>query len=183
MPQYIEESKSLEVPPASGIPGLLRTVEGILERPRVQEVIITPGKVSYKRFRREDEQEQPLEINLDTVMPAAVVRNSQLEELRLGSDNAAVAVGQLFAKAHMDGMNPIAFVGGPSGLFFSWHVKSTGIVLAKEECYGIPFFSSTDFPNEALILCTGYSRRAYLPDTVRAYKITIPLLIKKTATP
>jgi hypothetical protein len=182
MPQYVEESKVLEVPPASGIPGLLRTVEGILERPRVQEVVITPGKVSYKRFRREDEQELPLDVSLDTVMPAAIIRNSQLEELRLVSDNAAVVVSQLFAKAHMDGMNPIAFVGGPGGLFFAWHTKTTNVVLSKEECYGIPFLSSTDFPNEALILCTGYNRRAQLPDTVRAYKITIPLL-KKTAIP
>lgn len=180
MPQYIEEKRDIEVPTASGIPGLLKIIERILERPRVQEVLLSKGKVSYKRYRREDEQEQELDTDLETVMPAAVVRNSQLEELPLLSDNAAIAVAQLFTKAHMDGMNPVAFVGGQSSLFFTWHLRTTNIVLAKEECYGIPFLPAPGFPDEALILCTAYGRRALLPETVRSYKITIPLLRKST---
>lgn len=182
MPNYIEEKKELDVPPASGIPGFLKVIEGILERPRVQEVVIAKGKITYRRFRREDEPETPVEVDLATVMPAAVIRNSLLEELKLLTDNAAITVSQLFTKAHMDGMSPIAFVSGPSSLFFTWHARTAHVVLAKEECYGLPFLSAPDIPDETLILCAAYSRRSSLPDTVRAYKITIPML-RKAKTP
>lgn len=181
MPNYIEEKKEIDVPPASGIPGFLKVVAGILERPRVQEVLISKGKITYRRFRREDESEQPLEVDLETVMPAAVVRNSAVEELIVMSNNAAVGVSQLFAKAHMDGMSPIAFVSGPGSLFFAWHTRTTSIVLSHDECYGLPFLSAPGIPDETLLLCAAYSRRSTLPDTVRSYKITIPLL-RKTKT-
>lgn len=180
MPAYIEEKKEIQVPPATGIPGFLKVVAGILERPRVQEIVLSKDKITYRRFRREDEAEAELEMDLATLMPMAVIRNSQLEELRLITDtNAATVVSQLFAKAHMDGMNPIAFASGPNSLFFAWHARTTNVVLAKEECYGVPFLADPELPNEALVLCTGYSRRAALPDTVRSYKITIPFLKEK----
>lgn len=179
MPNYIEEKKDIEVPPATGIPGLLRAISSVLELKRVQRVVVEVGRISYTRFRREDEPELPAaELDLSTLMPAAVIRNSELEELRLLADNAAVGIAQLFSKAHMDGMNPIALVGSPSSLFFAWHVKTTGVVLAKTECYGLPFLADPDLSDEALVLCTAYSRRATLPDTVRCYKLTVPLLRK-----
>jgi len=177
MPAYIEETKEIPVPPATGVPGFLKVVAGILERPRVQEIVLSKDKITYRRFRRDDEAETELEIDLATLMPFAVIRNSQLEELRLLTEtNAAAAVGQLFAKAHMDGMNPIAFAGGPNSLFFPWHARTTNVVLAKEECYGLSFLADPELPDEALFLCAGYGRRAALPDTVRSYKITIPFL-------
>ena len=178
MSQYVEESKELEVPPATGIPGFLKVLTNILERARVQRVVIEKGKVSYTRFRREDEAEQPFEVELSTLMPSAVVRNSQLEEIKVIADNAAVGMGQLFAKAHMDGMSPIALVGSPNSLFFLWHVRSTSVVLAKDECYGLPFLPDPEIPDESLILCTAYSKRSMLPDTVRCYKLTVPLMRK-----
>lgn len=177
MPSYIEEKKEIPVPPATGVPGFLKVVAGILERPRVQEIVLGKDKITYRRFRRDDEAETELEVDLDTLMPLAVIRNSQLEELRLITEtNAAAAVSQLFTKAHMDGMNPIAFASGPHSLFFSWHTRTTSVVLAKEECYGLPFLADPGLPDEALFLCTGYGRRAALPDTVRSYKIAIPFL-------
>ncbi len=175
MPNYIEETKEIEVPPASGVPGFLRVVSSILERSRVQEIIISKGKIVYRRFRKEDEPEKPLEVDLDTLLPSYVIRGSEVEELPLNTENAAVAVGQLFSKSHMDGFNPIALVGGSDSLFFSWHAKTTGVVVARDECYGLPFLPDHNIPNEAVILCTGYGRRASLADTVRCYKISIPL--------
>jgi hypothetical protein len=178
MPSYIEETKEIEVPPASGIPGYLKIIESVLERPRIQEVVLAKGRITYRRFRREDEPSEVSDIEFDDIMPAAVIRNSQLEELKLLSDNAAVAVSQLFTKAHMDGVNPIALVGGGKSLFFPWHTKTTSVVLAQQECYGLPFLSTPAIPDEALILCAAYERRAHLPATVRSYKITIPLIRK-----
>ncbi len=181
MPQYVEEKKELEVPVATGIPGFLKVLTGILERPRVQKVTIEKGKITYLRYRREDEPDQELEVELTTLMPAAVIRNSLLEEVSLLADNAAIGVSQLFAKAHMDGLNPVALVGSMNSLFFVWHVRTTKVVLAKDECYGLPFLPDKDIPDETLILCAAYSKRAMLPDTARCYKMTIPLM-RKTKT-
>lgn len=176
MPNYIEETKEIEVPPASGIPGFLRVVSDILGRSRVQEIVISKGKIAYRRFRKEDEPEVPLAVDLDTLMPSFVIRAGQVEELALlTDDNAAVAVSMLFAKAHMDGLNPIALVGGRNSQFFSWHTKTTDVVLARDECYGLPFLADHNIPDETVLLCAGYGRRASLPDTVRSYKISIPL--------
>lgn len=178
MPNYIEEKKDVDVPPATGIPGFLKVISSILERPRVQRIVIEKGKISYSRFRRDDEEDVPLGIDLETLMPSAVIRSSLVEEVQVLADNAAVGVGQLFAKAHMDGMNPVAFVSGPGSLFFLWHTRTTRVVLAKEECYGLPFLADPEIPDETLILCSAYSRRAALPDTVRCYKMTVPLMRK-----
>lgn len=182
MPSYVEEKQDIEVPPATGVAGYLKVITDILERPRVQEVLLVKGKISYRRFRKDDEPESLLEIDLQTLMPSAVIRASTLEELRLYGDNAAVAMGQLFSKAHMDGMNPIALVSGPSPHFFAWHAKTTSIVLAADECYGLPFLRDPIIPDESLIMCTAYSRKALLPDTVRTYKITIPFLKERPKT-
>lgn len=176
MTEYIEEKQEVAVPPATGIPGLLKVVAGILERPRIQEIILAKGKITYRRFRREDEEVVPLGIELDTLMPSVVIRNGSIEELVPVSANAAVVVGQMFAKAHMDGMNPIAWVSGIASQFPSWHARSTNVVLGNEVCYGLPFLRDAGLPDEAIILCTAYSRRASLPDVVRSYKVTVPLL-------
>lgn len=179
MPNYIEENKELEVPPATGVPGFLRVVESILERPRVQRVVIEKGKISYSRFRRDDETEAPLGIELATLMPSAVIRScSIVEEIKALADNAAIGMAQLFSKAHMDGMNPVALVGGLSSLFFVWHTRTTSVVLAKDECYGLPFLADPEIPDESLILCAAYDKRAALPDTVRCYKMLVPLMRK-----
>lgn len=178
---YVEEQKTIDVPPATGVPGYLKVIAGILERPRVQEIVLSKtGKITYRRFRGEDEPDAPLEVELESLMPFAVIRNSLLEELPLIGNNAAIAVSQLFTKAHMDGMSPLVFASGPGSLFFAWHARTTSVVLAKTDCYGLPFLPDPELPNEALFLCAGYSRRSTLPDTVRSYKITIPFLQKES---
>ena len=178
MPSYIEETKDIEVPAATGVPGFLKVIAGILGLARVQRVVIEKGRVSYARYRREDEPEQPFDVDLATLMPAAVIRNSVLEEISLVADNAAIGIAQLFAKAHMDGFNPIALVGGLNSLFFLWHAQTTKVVLSKTECYGLPFLPDPEIPDESLVLCTAYGRRAMLPDTARCYKLTVPLMRK-----
>ena len=107
-------------------------------------------------------------------MPYAVVRSREVEELTPRSDSAATTVAELFAKAHMDGYNPTALVVGQNSYFRGWHAKSTGVVLPKEEAYGLPLLADVQTPDEALILCAAYGKRAALIDTVKSYKVTIP---------
>lgn len=182
MPDYVEDKGEFEVPGATGVQGYLRVVQSILELPRVQEVVISIGKVSYRRFRRAGEPKRELEIELDSLLPSSIVRRSALIEIPLKSGHAAEAVAELFARAHMDGLNPVAFVSGRASHFRQWHVNSTGIVLPNDEAYGLPMLLDGQMPDEALVLCAAYGRRAALVDTVRGYKITIPNTTTTTRT-
>lgn len=174
MPTYIDEQKTIEVPSNTGVEGYLKVVGEILELPRVQKVVLEIGSISYRRFRKEDEPERNVGQDLETLQPAAVVRSHPISEIKASSDSAAVVVAQLFAQAAMDGYNPVAFVSGLHSMFWSWHARSTGLVLNKKEAYGLAFYGDQQLPDEALILCAAYGRRASMVDVQCSYKVTIP---------
>jgi hypothetical protein len=175
MPIYEEEHKSVEVPQGTGIPGLLKAVSKVLELPRVQNINIDKdGKVTYKRFRKPEEPDQNLDIDFDTLMPWQVVRAHPVTEVNIVSINAAVVVGQLFSQSSMDGYNPVAFVASPSTKLWTWYTSTTTLVTNREELHGLPVYADQRMPEEALVLCVAYGRRAAMVDVVKSYKITIP---------
>lgn len=174
MPNYEEETKTLEVPAGTGVAGVLRTVEAILQLGRVQEVVLKTGKATYTRLRKPDEPERVVDLELETLMPSHVVRGSVLRELDLKSLNAAVAVGQLFLQASVDGMNPVAFVSGTTSELWAWYEATTKLTTSREEFYGVPFYADANIPDEVLVLCCAQSRRAAMIDVTHSYKITIP---------
>lgn len=179
MPDYTEVHRTIDVPPGSGVDGVLRTIETILKQTRVQEIHIRRGKVEYKRYIRDDQPEDELKVDLSTLMPMAVVRNTLIEEITPLNDNAAVIISQLFAAATKDGYNAIGFACSPNSTFWAWHGRTTGVVLNQGEAYGIPIFLDGDFPEEVLVLCAAFSREARLVDTQKAYKVTIPAVRRK----
>jgi hypothetical protein len=173
MVDYIEERKEQEVPNASGVAGYLEVVRGVLELPRVQEIIIRVGKVSWHRFKKPDEPERNLEVDLETLMPYGVIRSHDVVEVP-AVDNAAATLGLLFTKAHLDGLNPIALVSGPGTFLHSWYRATTSLVLPRQSAHGVDLLLDPNIGEEALILCTGFGKRAALVDTVRSYKTTMP---------
>lgn len=175
MPSYEEETNSFEVPKAAGRAGYFRVLDKLFELRRVQEIIITTGKVSYRRYRAHDEPEQEVEVDLTSLLPYSVIRSHEVTEILPASDNAAVVVAQMFAQVHMDGLNPVAFASGHEVTFRQWHANTTRVMLPSGEAYGLPFLVDTQLPTESLLLCAAYGRRAALVDTVRSYKIAIPL--------
>lgn len=180
MPNYAEEVKVVDVAPGTGVHGVVRAVEAILKLGKVQELTVTPGKVTYVRLRKEDEPEQLIELDLSTLMPAHVVRNCQLEELSLKSVNAAVVIGQMFFSVALAGMNPVAFVGGTNSELWAWYEATTQLAASREEFYGVPFYADKDIPDEVLVLCSALGRRAAMVDVTHGYKITIPAKRRKT---
>lgn len=173
MVDYIEERQELDVPSATGIEGYLSVVRSILSLPRVQEITIKIGKVRWQRFKKPDEPDRNLEIDLDTLMPYGVIRNHEVHEY-VALENAAAALGALLTQAHTDGLNPIAWVSGPNSLLYAWYKETTGMNLPKDSAHGIDLLLDPNIGQEALILCTGFGKRAALVDTVRSYKITMP---------
>jgi len=176
MPNYEEEEKSIEIPRAAGIKAYLVVMEKILELPMVKSVSIhmTPGNITYHRFKSPGEPEATVGIDLESLLPYAVIRSHDLAELNPSTKIAAIAIAQMLAQAHLDGLNPVAFASGHALTLRKWHAHTTGIVLPPDEMYGLPFLADKQLPTEALFLCAAYGRNAALVDTVRTYKITIP---------
>lgn len=176
MAEYEEVRESVDVPRDTGVQGFLKTVEGILKLPRVQELHIdSRGKVDFRYFVQKGEQRKPLEIDFDSLLPYSIIRNSKLTELVDVSLNAAVGLGQLFDMAAADHLFPVAFVGGTQSLFWQWYEVTTAIGLAsREEVYGVPFLVDRALEDYVLVLCAGYTRSAALIDTQRSYKLVIP---------
>lgn len=176
MPTYEEEEKVIEIPRAAGIKAYTAVVERILALPMVKSVVIriTPGSITYSRFKHPDEPEANVGMDLESLMPFAIIRSHELMELSPSASIAAVVIAQMLAQAHLDGLNPVAFCSGHDLTLRKWHVHTTGIVLAKDEMYGLPFLSDRQLPTEALFLCAAYGRNAALVDTTKTYKVTIP---------
>lgn len=174
--QYSEVRDSIEVPKNSGIPGFLRALEDILRLPRLQELAVNAkGLVSFRYFLREGEQKKAVEVDFETLLPYAVVRNSEVRELVDVDENAAVAIGQLFDGASTDHLFPAVFVGAPDCRIWSWYEQTTGIELGSHEhLYGVPFVADRNFENHVLILCAAFMRSADLINTQRSYKLVIP---------
>lgn len=175
MPKYEEEHKTIEVPQGTGIPGLLKAVGSVLELPRVQNITIgKDGKVAYTRFRKPEEPETNVEMAFDSLMPWQVVRSHPVTEVSIVSINAAVVVGQLFSLSSMEGYNPVAFVLSPSTKFWAWYTATTTLVSSRDDIHGLSVYTDKHVPEEALILCAAYGRRAEMVDVVKSYKISIP---------
>lgn len=174
--EYEPYNGSIEIPKGTGLDGFLRAIRELLQLPRLQGIHIDArGKVTYKHFLREGEKPRALEVDFDSLMPYAIIRNGHVEELTPAGNNAAVVLGQLFSRAAADHMYPVAWVSGPKTTFWKWFDASTGITSpVHEELYGLPFLADRMVEDSVLILCAAYGRRGAIGDTQRSYKILMP---------
>lgn len=173
MVEYIEERNELDIPGATGIDGYLSAIRNVLELPRVQGLEVLIGKIRWRRFRRPDEPERNVEVDLDTLMPYSIIRTRDIVEVTAAA-TAAVALGQLFTRAHVDGLNPIALVTGPQTHLHQWWLTSSDVELPVDSVYGLDLLRDPHIGPEALVLCAGFGKRAALVDTIKSYKITMP---------
>jgi hypothetical protein len=175
---YKEIEQVIEVPKNTGVSGFLKTIESILKLPRVQNISVNAiGRVTYRRFLKDGESDEVLKVDFESLMPYAVIRNSTVLELAKPSENAAVALGQLFEMASRDQLNPVAFVGGANTNFWAWYAASTKLsIFVREEVHGIPFLTDRQLEDGVLVLCAAYARAGILVDTQKSYKLVIPRL-------
>jgi hypothetical protein len=176
--EYQEVEETIEVPKNTGVDGFLSVVKGILNRPRVQGVIIDArGKVTYRYYVRKGQEHSPLNANFETLLPYMAIRNGTAVELE-ADPHASVAVGQLFDKVAVDHLFPVAFVGGAQSKFWNWYAHTANLDMSsREELYGLPFLTDRNIPDEVLILAAAYTRSASLIDIQKSYKIVIPQVI------
>jgi hypothetical protein len=174
MPNYDEESRSFDIPKATGRAGYFQVLDSLFNLQKVQEILITPGKIAYRRFRRSEEPEAEVGVDLSTLMPFAVIRSHEVTEVLPNSEIASTVIAQMFAQVHMDGYNPIAFASGHELTFRQWHASTTQVMLPVGEAYGLPFLVDKQLPTESLLLCASFGRKGALVDTVHSYKLAIP---------
>ncbi len=177
MDDYREVSKSIDVPPNTGVDGFLRTLRQILRKPRVQDIHINSrGQVRYTRYVREDEPEEPVGIEFDDLQPYYVIRNAELREFMPPPDlPAPVVIGLMFDQVAQERLQPIAFaVGAQTGLW-DWYQYTTGHdVVARRQLFGLPIFIDRQIPDSVLLLCAGFGRDASFVDTQTSYKVEMP---------
>lgn len=174
MADYVEDRQKVVVPGATGVDGYLKVIRSVLELPRVREIVVGIGVVSWMRLKKVDEPERNVEIDLDTLMPYSIIRSSVLTEITPVPEHAATALGHLFMQAHLDGLMPIALVTGGQSYLHPWYKQTTGEVLPTSSVHGLDLLFDPNIGQETLVLCAGLGKRAALVDTVRSYKITMP---------
>lgn len=173
--RLVDQTDAIEVPRGAGIDGIIKVVREILRRPRVKRVEIEKGKISFTQAIQPDNPFEPLKVDLDTVMPHTIIRNSDVREIEVPIDNAAHAIALMFRRATLDRLVPIAFVGSSNSVVWVWHERTTHIELpTSDELYGLPFFDDPQVEDATLFLCASTERDASLIDTQKTYKILMP---------
>lgn len=183
--EYKEITKTVAVPHAVGLTGILKVLEGMLKTPRMQEINITLREIRCRYFLKDGESERTIDVDLETLMPVAVIRNSKLEELVLPptipteypKDHycATTVIGKLFNLMARDRLHPVAFVVGPNTVLWDWYARTAGFVpVRKDELHGVPLLVERAYEEQTLVLCASYTRSAALVDTQNCYKVVIP---------
>lgn len=176
---YKEVEATVEVPAAAGVEGFLLAIRKILKLGRVQRLRVeVDGKVHYTRIVRNDEPDTRMDVDFDTVLPSALVRNAQVVEVPSSGQTAAAGLLHLFAEAAIDGVTPIAFISGAGTSFYSWYLQTMGGRAYPRGpnalLCGLPFVLDRHIPDDTLLLATAYRREAPLLEMKTVYKLAMP---------
>jgi hypothetical protein len=174
--EYEQHDEEIELPKGSGIPGILEAIRGVLALPRVTNIqIAAPAKITYTFFLRKGDKSPGVKVNFEDVMPYAIVRNGEVEEIPYPSANAAVACAEMFERSHRDHMYPVCFLGGQDSALWAWYQDSVGHPSPTEDdLFGLPFLTDRAMEDMALLLCTSFKKGGTITDTVKSYKVSIP---------
>lgn len=177
---FTKHEEFIDVPKGTGIAGFLRSIGEVLKLPRVQNVAITSqGRIEYSFFLREGEEKTVLTMNFEDLMPMAIVRNSDVMEVRNRSESSAVAIFQMFNASAIDGLFPIAFVTGLSTPLWDWlETTADDKTVTQGSLFGLPIHQDRNCPDEVLLLCSAFKRDSELVEMKKAYKIDIPQVKK-----
>lgn len=177
MDEYREVTKSIDVPPNTGIDGFLLTLRQVLRKPRLQQITVNArGRVSYSRYVRDGEPEEMSGLTFDDLQPYHIIRNADLQEFMPPEDlPASTVIGMMFDQVVQDRLHPIAFASGAETALWSWYQYTTGhAVVGRRQLFGLPLFLDRQIPDSVLLLCAAFGRDATLIDTQTSYKVEMP---------
>lgn len=173
-------ASSIDVPKNTGLEGFVHTIRQILKLSRIQTITVNArGKVTYERYAAEDEP-KTIGVDFTGVEPWHIIRNAPdgVEELVLGSYNAAIVLAGILDRCTSEKLHPIAFVTSPNTALWHWYQHTTNFSLAtKDSICGFPVHYDRHLPDSVLILCSSFARDGALVDTQKAYKIEMDYVI------
>jgi len=173
--EYIERTGSITIPKNAGVAGLLKTLGALLaEIPRLKSIHInSAGLVEYVWYApAETENPKTLEVQFESLMPYAIIRNTTLKEVVV--DDPRTAIISLFNACHLDRLYPICLVTGADTKLWSWMANLYGLVMTPSDTFfGYPLLQDREVPDDVLILCASFARTLHITDTYRAYKIAM----------
>lgn len=176
--EFKEHTAAIEVPKNTGVEGFLYTIRQLLTQPRIREITIdAKGKISYRRFVREDE-EVNIQVEFEHLEPYGVIRNTQVDEfIATENANAASVIGELYDRVYSEQLYPIALVSGAATVFWNWYRVTTRYPISpKDKIMGLPFLLDRHIPDSALIMCVGQGQDATLIDTIKALKVEMEVI-------
>jgi hypothetical protein len=176
MNEFKEQSDTIDIPRGTGVDGFITTIAGILKMPRVQYIHIDGnGRIKYARVVRKGEEISHLNPDFSQLQPSFIIRHASLKELP-EEKNAAYAITQMFLRAAIDKMYPVAFVSNPLTRLWDWFRDSTGIDLSitPDVLFSVPLILDEGIPPYVLVLCTAFLPNATMIETRTCYKITMP---------
>lgn len=165
----------ITVPKNTGIDGFMKTIHTILKLSRVQSVSIDArGAVTYERYVQIDDQ--PVQIDFEGLEPWNVIRNADIEEVRIVSRNAAAVLLEVLDTAVSANLYPIAFVVGTESVLWGWYFRTTGCDLkSRTSLSGLPLYTDKQLPNTALALCAAYEPAVPLSNTKKTFKVEMDM--------
>ncbi len=181
MDEYREDTRTLDVPPNTGIDGFMRTLRTILKRPRVQRVVINAnGKVEYTRYAIEGE-EDAVGVDFADLQPYHIIRNSQVMEILPPPElPASTVLALMLDRVGQDRLHSVAFATGADTRVWAWFQYTTGYTpTVRTQLMGLPLLFDRQLPDTAILLCAGFGRDAALVDTQISYKVEMPTYATK----
>ena len=171
--KYIEHDDVVHVPKGAGARYFLDVVENLLKKvPRISSILINAvGEVRYSWYAPEDAPKPSLGLQLETITPYSIIRNSKVMELEYAMGlPAPYNVATMFVELTRDELYPLAFVVGSEERLRAWHHEPR---MDGEMFYGVPLIISADLPKEVIILCGGMAPGGALTDTYKCYKMVM----------
>ena len=173
-----EKTKTVEIPPNTGIDGFIHVVREVVKQPRVQKVIIDKmGRVTYTQLMKKDTKDEEINLNVsfDHLQPYHVIRNARTQELSYPATlGASAVIGAMFDAVATSGFTPIAFVVNPTTILWSWIYFRDELTLNnRDNLFGYPLLVDKDIPEAALVLCAGVDRTTALIDTKISIKVAL----------
>lgn len=170
-----EVTQTIQIPESTGVEGFLLALRSVIQRPRVQRVVIdSSGRVTYTRLAEEEEEENPnIGVDFGELEPYGVIRNATVRELDYPRNlGACDVVAAMFDAVTAEGYTSICFASGMETELWTWCYLSSGVDLrSHNRFFGYPIYLDRNIPNSALVLCAGVGQTSALIDTRLAVKI------------
>ena len=175
MAEFVEVTKTIEVPKGAGIEGFIRILRQVLKLPRVTDVHISAnGTVKAKHWVQEEAIDVPLNIDFVDLCPYTVIRNHSVVDMGYADDtNALHHMFRMCNKAREEQLHCVAFVTGAMSKLEQWIAQTCG-EPSYDYIMGLPVYRDRFIDDDALILCLAYAEDSEMKDVIKSYRITIP---------